>query len=205
MSARTMLLGVSVPLLAGCAVGPTYNAPSKVTPAQWTSPLAAGETDTAPALAAWWKNFGDTNLDRLVNAAVQSNLTLHVAEARVREARAEREVVAGGRLPSAGARLPTRTIAMAPTAFRRCLPARRWITIFTAPASMPHGNSTFSAASSAPSRPPTLKSALRNMASATCWSRCSRKSRAITSKRVLTSNASPSRETKFQSSRKLWT
>jgi NodT family efflux transporter outer membrane factor (OMF) lipoprotein len=91
------VLGVA--LLAGCAVGPDYHPPKTSVPTQWSSPLAGGETNRASNLAAWWQNFGDTNLDALMHTAVQSNLTLRAAEARVREARAERAVVAGGLWP----------------------------------------------------------------------------------------------------------
>jgi NodT family efflux transporter outer membrane factor (OMF) lipoprotein len=89
-------------LLSGCAVGPDYHPPKTSTSAQWVSPLAGGETNTPADVAVWWKNFGDTNLDALVATAEQSNLTLRVAEARVREARAEQAVVAGGLWPSLG-------------------------------------------------------------------------------------------------------
>lgn len=97
------MLAACLALLAGCAVGPDYQPPKAGVSAQsWTSPLAGGETNGPADLAAWWKNFGDTNLDSLMVAAAQSNLTLHIAEARVREARAERGVVAGGLWPSVG-------------------------------------------------------------------------------------------------------
>ncbi|MGH9593425.1 MAG: efflux transporter outer membrane subunit, partial [Bryobacteraceae bacterium] len=71
-------------------------------PAQWTSPLVGGETNSPVNLAAWWKNFNDTNLDSLMATAVQSNFTLRIAESRVREARAERGVVSGSLWPSVG-------------------------------------------------------------------------------------------------------
>jgi NodT family efflux transporter outer membrane factor (OMF) lipoprotein len=64
--------------------------------------MAGGETNGPGDLAAWWKNFGDTNLDSLMVTAVESNLTLRVAAARVREARAEKGVVAGALWPSLG-------------------------------------------------------------------------------------------------------
>jgi NodT family efflux transporter outer membrane factor (OMF) lipoprotein len=64
--------------------------------------MSGGETNDPADLAAWWKNFGDTNLDALMTMAVQSNLTLHIAEAHVREARAERDVVSGSFWPSVG-------------------------------------------------------------------------------------------------------
>ena len=54
-------------------------------------------------LPAWWENFGDTNLNSLITMAVQSNLTLRIAEVHVREARAERDVVSGSFWPSVGA------------------------------------------------------------------------------------------------------
>jgi outer membrane protein, multidrug efflux system len=88
--------------LAGCKVGPNYKQPQTSTPAQWTSPLAGGETNGPVDLAEWWKNFGDTNLDSYITTAVQSNLTLQIAEARVREARAEKDVAYGGLWPSLG-------------------------------------------------------------------------------------------------------
>jgi multidrug efflux system outer membrane protein len=89
-------------LLAGCAVGPNYRPSKPNTASQWSSPLAGGETNSPTDLAAWWKNFGDTNLDSLIAMAVQSNLTLRVAEAHVRESRAERDVATGSLWPSVG-------------------------------------------------------------------------------------------------------
>lgn len=90
-------------LFTGCAVGPNYHLPQTSTPSQWTSPLAGGETNGPVDLAAWWQNFGDTNLNALMATAVQSNLTLRIAEARVREARFQKNVVSGGLWPSLGA------------------------------------------------------------------------------------------------------
>lgn len=87
-------------VLVGCAVGPNYQEPKTIAPAKWTSPMAGGETSGPVDLAGWWKSFSDTNLNSLMVTAVQSNLTLRVSEARVREARAERGVVAGALWPS---------------------------------------------------------------------------------------------------------
>ena len=89
-------------IFAGCAVGPNYQPPQANAPASWTSPLAGGETNSPAALASWWKNFGDKNLDALIMLAIRSNLDLRIAEARVREARAERDVAAGGLWPTLG-------------------------------------------------------------------------------------------------------
>ena len=93
-SAPTIFTLGALALLGGCAVGPNYHPPETATPQQWSSPLAGGETNGAPADAAWWKTFNDPELDSLIARAAQSNLTLHAAAARVREARAARSVAA---------------------------------------------------------------------------------------------------------------
>lgn len=103
MNLATLMAGLGVALAAGCAVGPNYQPPRTVAPAQWTSPLTGGETNAPADLAVWWKNFGDTNLDFLMAAAVHSNLTLHIAEVHVRESRAERDVAWGGWWPTVDA------------------------------------------------------------------------------------------------------
>jgi len=86
--------------LAGCAVGPNYRSPTAKLPPQWASSLTGGETSGPAQLADWWKNFGDASLDALIEKAVRSNLTIRIAEARVREARAQEAVVSGGFWPS---------------------------------------------------------------------------------------------------------
>jgi multidrug efflux system outer membrane protein len=102
MKPAMAILAMCLACLAGCAVGPDYQPPKPGTALQWSSSLAGGETNGPADLVAWWKNFGDTNLDSLMAIAVQSNLTLLVAEAHVRESRAERDVAAGSLWPSLG-------------------------------------------------------------------------------------------------------
>jgi NodT family efflux transporter outer membrane factor (OMF) lipoprotein len=58
-------------------------------PAQWAEPLTAGTTSQAEQVASWWKSFHDAELDSLIARAVKTNLDLRIAEARVRQARAE--------------------------------------------------------------------------------------------------------------------
>jgi multidrug efflux system outer membrane protein len=103
MRPAIVMMAACLALLAGCAVGPDYHPPkTSMSAQQWTSPLVDGETNSPTDLATWWKNFGDTNLDSLVTVAIQSNLTLRVAQAHVLEARAERDVSAGSLWPSVG-------------------------------------------------------------------------------------------------------
>lgn len=90
----------SLPILAllalaagGCAnlptVGPDYHPPQTKAPATWAEPLAGGATNAAVDVAAWWENFHDVTLDSLITRAASSNLDLRIAQARVREARAQ--------------------------------------------------------------------------------------------------------------------
>jgi len=98
-------LGLAV-VVGGCAVGPNYRAPETQVPANWSGPTPAvattqpGAPATQPAmpatqpanLATWWRALQDPTLDALVAQAVESNLDLRLATARVREARAQRDV-----------------------------------------------------------------------------------------------------------------
>lgn len=102
MKPAIVMAAVCLAIFAGCAVGPDYHPPETQTTAQWSSPLNGVETNAPANLAAWWKHFGDSNLDSLMTMAVQSNLTLQVAEAHVRESRAERDAAAGSLWPSLG-------------------------------------------------------------------------------------------------------
>ena len=111
---RTAIAAGAV-VLAGCAGAPGYRAPAAplptsfregVTPVDTAVPAAAPAAPaavpaTAPAVgqvsfddstgpAAFWRQLGDTTLDRLVSQVLQANLDLRAAEARVRGARAVR-------------------------------------------------------------------------------------------------------------------
>jgi outer membrane protein, multidrug efflux system len=90
-------------LVAGCTVGPDYHPPAIKAPAQWSSPLPGGETNGSAAVAAWWKNFNDPELDSLIERAVKSNPGLKMAMARVREARAQYRLTSADFWPTVGA------------------------------------------------------------------------------------------------------
>ena len=82
---------LSILLTGGCTVGPDYHQPAMSVPLKWSEPLAGGETANADAysLATWWKSFNDPELNSLIERSVKANLDLRIAEARVREARAQ--------------------------------------------------------------------------------------------------------------------
>jgi len=87
----------------GCAVGPNYQKPTVSAPSHWGEPLNGGETGGPTAVADWWKNFRDHELDSLISRAAQSNLDLKIAQSRVREARAEYGIAVGNLLPTVDA------------------------------------------------------------------------------------------------------
>src|SRR5512145_3194699 len=86
--------------LAGCSVGPNYKEPSFGAPAAWNEAQQKGVDTRAGELARWWTVFEDPLLNSLVERAVQSNLDLRVAEARIREARAVRAAATAGLWPA---------------------------------------------------------------------------------------------------------
>ena len=85
--------------LAGCTVGPSYQRPQTKTAPQWLEPGLPGPVDLQ-----WWNSFADPQLSVLVARAVASSPDLAEAEARLAEARANREAAQGGRLPAVTAR-----------------------------------------------------------------------------------------------------
>ena len=84
--------------LAGCTVGPDYDRPQPAVAESWLEAATPGEVDPA-----WWNSFGDPQLTRLIERALASNPDLREAEARLAEARANRDAARGGRLPQARA------------------------------------------------------------------------------------------------------
>ena len=77
-------------VVSGCAVGPDYRAPELTVPAHYSE--AAVHASVGTSLAEWWRVFHDAPLDRLVARAIDANLDLRIAEARVRESRALRGI-----------------------------------------------------------------------------------------------------------------
>jgi multidrug efflux system outer membrane protein len=86
----------------GCTVGPNYKRPDFPTPAAWNEAQQHGIETASADLTRWWTEFDDPLLNSLVDRAVRSNLDLRVAQARIREARANRGVVEAGAWPTVG-------------------------------------------------------------------------------------------------------
>jgi NodT family efflux transporter outer membrane factor (OMF) lipoprotein len=84
-------------------VGPDYVAPQISAPQAWHAELRSGGA-AQPAdphvLARWWTTLNDPILTSLIDRAVQRNLDLKKAQARVREARARRGSSQAGLFPT---------------------------------------------------------------------------------------------------------
>lgn len=100
---RLRWLGV-VALLSGFAafaVGPKYKKPDVVTSENWQTPAPWHEASPLDKLpkGKWWTIFGDAELNRYEDTAVQNNQSLKAGLARLSEARASPRVTASGLYP----------------------------------------------------------------------------------------------------------
>lgn len=93
---RCVLSGAAC--LVGCAPLPTLPPPQSAVrpPAEWReSPVGRASID-----ARWWQTFGDPTLSRLVEAALQRNIDVFIAAARVDAARADERVARAALAPT---------------------------------------------------------------------------------------------------------
>jgi len=109
---RFLMILPAIASLAGCMVGPNYRAPEITAPPQFaaaTQPSTTRPADTQPSTAPepavvdlerWWETFRDPMLNSLIDQAVTANLDVRLAEARVREARAQLEFNRAGLFPT---------------------------------------------------------------------------------------------------------
>ena len=84
--------------LGGCSVGPDYRESVPTVPEHWQAAQGQfgsptdlnGKPIDPETLKNWWKSFGDSRLDRLMDRALADNLDLKITMARIDQARAER-------------------------------------------------------------------------------------------------------------------
>jgi NodT family efflux transporter outer membrane factor (OMF) lipoprotein len=90
-------------LLAGCAAGTDYVHPDVPMMEQFRgqAALAQRPASSSADLAAWWSGFGDPQLTRYVTQALEQNLDLAQARARVAQARAGLAASSAALQPSA--------------------------------------------------------------------------------------------------------
>ncbi|PAU56160.1 RND transporter [Pseudomonas sp. PIC25] len=101
-STRTLIVLISTSLLAGCAAGPDYTRPELAMPEHFLGQVAVDRrpASTSVDLVAWWTGFGDQHLTRVVTLALEQNLDLAQAAARVAQARAGLGAATAALLPS---------------------------------------------------------------------------------------------------------
>ncbi|HET6521128.1 MAG TPA: efflux transporter outer membrane subunit [Geminicoccaceae bacterium] len=112
------LLVLALPLcLPGCMSAPAFERPTTALPSAWReAPPADGGALAAPATgailigdgvayppAAWWRAFGDPELEGLIAAAQRNNHDLRAAASRVVQAEARTRVAAADLYPTLGA------------------------------------------------------------------------------------------------------
>ncbi len=98
MLAAIIVAGLST----ACAVGPDYVRPSVAMPGQFQGQDAVDQRHTVASsdLVTWWTAFGDPQLTRFVALALEQNLDLEQAAARVSQARAGLGAANAALLPS---------------------------------------------------------------------------------------------------------
>ena len=103
----SLLFSVSLIPLAGClSVGPDYEQPKTSTPAEWNARMTSGLSPAVAnpqTLSRWWTVLNDPILTDLMERARAGNRDLRQAEARVREARAQRGMAKADLFPSISA------------------------------------------------------------------------------------------------------
>ena len=100
---RSLALLLSVGILTGCAAGPDYRTPETATPSNF---IGQAGIDQRPAqrkadLTNWWSAFDDPLLTHFVTLALEQNLDIAQAAARVAQSRASLRAAAATRLPVA--------------------------------------------------------------------------------------------------------
>jgi len=100
---RPAALLLSVSLLGGCSVGPDYRSPDIAVSSRFLGQdgVAHREIRSKSDLQAWWSGFDDPLLTRFISLAVEQNLDIAQAAARVAQSRASLRQADSALLPSA--------------------------------------------------------------------------------------------------------
>ena len=90
-------------MVAGCATvgNPSLPVSTVAVPQTWSN-AAAPAASSQQALEQWWRQFNDPLLDELIAMAMTSAPDIRTAQAKLRQARASRDLEVAGLLPSLG-------------------------------------------------------------------------------------------------------
>ncbi len=100
---------VMVLLFGGCGslpkVGPDYQPPPMSLPSAWVASAAVPwvKKDTEQTLRRWWMQFGDPQLNQLIEQSLMGSLDLKLAQARLLQARASQQLSEAGLYPTLSA------------------------------------------------------------------------------------------------------
>jgi len=100
MKYSALLLATLPAFLGSCMIGPNYSEPISELEAAWNehdATLARGSNSKVNI--AWWTQFHDPTLNKLVESAYSQNLGLRVAALRILESRAILGISQGNMLP----------------------------------------------------------------------------------------------------------
>ena len=105
MKKRLVIAAVTLSLLAGCTVGPTYRRPTVKSPDVFrgtADPTAAPDPNSFADLK-WFEVFKDSQLQELIRTALVENYDVRDAVARVSAARANLGITRADQFPNVGA------------------------------------------------------------------------------------------------------
>ncbi|HZV98108.1 MAG TPA: TolC family protein [Methylophilaceae bacterium] len=99
---RPLALFLGASLVAGCAVGPDYRKPDVLLSEHYLgqTQLEKRSAIANANLASWWDGFGDPQLSRFVLLALEQNLDMAQASARIAQARSGLGAARAALLPS---------------------------------------------------------------------------------------------------------
>lgn len=104
---RNIRIAVATLLVAltasGCKVGPNFQSPETQAPAGWSTTGEGWKQAVGAADVRWWEQFGDPQLNSLIERMAKENLDIRIASKRLDEALAFRRQEKAGYLPSVDA------------------------------------------------------------------------------------------------------
>lgn len=84
-----LCLALATTALVACTVGPDYQHPVLDIQSQWHEAGPETPTTNSASLALWWQGFRDAKLNALIAKALQDNLDLQAADAKLAASRAQ--------------------------------------------------------------------------------------------------------------------
>ncbi len=98
-SFKVALVPLSTALVSCTMLGPDFETPDAPVRDTWQPVEEASVTANSGEFDDWWVVFDDTNLNGIIDTAVQQNLSLRHAGVRIFEARAQLGIAAGAQYP----------------------------------------------------------------------------------------------------------